>query len=50
MGIWPGHQGYTPTLSEKCHGIFNDQREFIIVEPLDFRIEMQIICIEYCRQ
>ncbi len=26
-GIWPGHQGYTPTLYEKCHGIFNDHRE-----------------------
>ncbi len=21
-GIWPGHRGYTPTLYEKCHGIF----------------------------
>ncbi len=27
MGIWPGHRGYTPTLYEKCHGIFNDHRE-----------------------
>ncbi len=26
-GIWPGHWGYTPTLYEKCHGIFNDHRE-----------------------
>ncbi len=26
MGIWPGHRGYTPTLYEKCHGIFNDHR------------------------
>ncbi len=26
-GIWPGHRGYTPTLNEKCHGIFNDHRE-----------------------
>ncbi len=26
-GIWPGHRGYTPTLYEKCHGIFNDHRE-----------------------
>ncbi len=25
-GIWPGHRGYTPTLYEKCHGIFNDHR------------------------
>ncbi len=25
--IWPGHRGYTPTLYEKCHGIFNDHRE-----------------------
>ncbi len=24
--IWPGHRGYTPTLFEKCHGIFNDHR------------------------
>ncbi len=23
-GICPGHWGYTPTLYEKCHGIFND--------------------------
>ncbi len=27
MGIWPGHRGYTPTLYEKCHGMFNDHRE-----------------------
>ncbi len=27
VGIWPGHRGYTPTLYEKCHGIFNDHRE-----------------------
>ncbi len=27
MGIWPGHRGYTPTLYEKCRGIFNDHRE-----------------------
>ncbi len=26
VGIWPGHRGYTPTLYEKCHGIFNDHR------------------------
>ncbi len=26
-GNWPGHRGYTPTLYEKCHGIFNDHRE-----------------------
>jgi len=26
-GVWPGHRGYTPTLYEKCHGIFNDHRE-----------------------
>ncbi len=26
-GTWPGHRGYTPTLYEKCHGIFNDHRE-----------------------
>ncbi len=26
-GIWPGHRDYTPTLYEKCHGIFNDHRE-----------------------
>ncbi len=26
-GIWSGHRGYTPTLYEKCHGIFNDHRE-----------------------
>ncbi len=26
-GIWPRHRGYTPTLYEKCHGIFNDHRE-----------------------
>ncbi len=26
-GIWPGHRVYTPTLYEKCHGIFNDHRE-----------------------
>ncbi len=26
-GKLPGHQGYTPTLYEKCHGIFNDHRE-----------------------
>ncbi len=26
-GIWPGHRGYTPTLYEKCHVIFNDHRE-----------------------
>ncbi len=25
--FWPGHQGYTPTIYEKCHGIFNDHRE-----------------------
>ncbi len=25
--FWPGHQGYTPTLYEECHGIFNDHRE-----------------------
>ncbi len=24
---WPGHQGYTSTLYEKCPGIFNDHRE-----------------------
>ncbi len=22
VGILPGHRGYTPTLYEKCHGIF----------------------------
>ncbi len=27
VGIWLGHRGYTPTFYEKCHGIFNDQRE-----------------------
>ncbi len=27
MGIWPGHRDYTPTLYERCHGIFNDHRE-----------------------
>ncbi len=27
VGIWPGHRGYTPTLYEKCHGIFNDHRQ-----------------------
>ncbi len=27
VGIWPGHRGYTPTLYEKCPGIFNDHRE-----------------------
>ncbi len=27
VGIWPGHRGYTPTLYEKCHGIFNDHRD-----------------------
>ncbi len=27
VGIWPGHRSYTPTLYEKCHGIFNDHRE-----------------------
>ncbi len=27
MGTWPGHRGYTPTLYEKCHGIFNNHRE-----------------------
>ncbi len=26
-GIWPGHRGYTLTLYEKCHWIFNDHRE-----------------------
>ncbi len=26
-GIWSGHRGYTPTLYEKCHGIFNYHRE-----------------------
>ncbi len=26
-GIWPGHRGYTPTLYEKSHGIFNNRRE-----------------------
>ncbi len=26
-GIWPGHRGYTPTLYDKCYGIFNDHRE-----------------------
>ncbi len=26
-GIWPGHRGYTPTLYDECHGIFNDHRE-----------------------
>ncbi len=26
-GIWPGHRGYTPTLYEKCHGIYNDHRK-----------------------
>jgi len=26
-GMWPGHRGYTPTLYEKCLGIFNDHRE-----------------------
>ncbi len=25
--IWSGHRGYTPTLYEKCHGIFNIHRE-----------------------
>ncbi len=25
--IWPEHRGYTPTLYEKCHGIFIDHRE-----------------------
>ncbi len=30
----PGHWGYTPTLYEKCHGIFNDVtsvRTFIVL-------------------
>ncbi len=22
-----GHRGYTPTLYDECHGIFNDHRE-----------------------
>ncbi len=26
VGILPGHRGYTPTLYEKCHGIFIDHR------------------------
>ncbi len=26
-GIWPGHWGYTPTLYNECHGIFNDHKE-----------------------
>ncbi len=26
MVTWPGQRGYTPTLYEKCHGIFNDHR------------------------
>ncbi len=26
MGIWPGHRDYTPTLYEKCHGIFKDPK------------------------
>ncbi len=26
-GFGPGHRGYTPTLYEKCYGIFNDHRE-----------------------
>ncbi len=26
-GAWPGHRGYTPTLYEKCHGIYNDHKE-----------------------
>ncbi len=26
FGICPGHWVYTPTLYEKCHGIFNDHR------------------------
>ncbi len=27
VGIWPGHRGYSSTLYDKCHGIFNDHRE-----------------------
>ncbi len=27
MTCYSGHRGYTPTLYEKCHGIFNDHRE-----------------------
>ncbi len=27
VGIWPGHRSYTPTLYDKCYGIFNDHRE-----------------------
>ncbi len=38
-GIWPGHRGYTPTLYEKCHWIFNDHREsgprFLTSHPKD---------------
>ncbi len=39
VGIWPGHWGYTPTLYEMCHGIFNDHRESgprLMSHPKDF--------------
>ncbi len=29
---WPGHRGYTPTLYEKCLGIFNDHRESLTMK------------------
>ncbi len=36
MGIWPGHRGYTPTLYEKCHGIFNESQDLgLMSHPKD---------------
>ncbi len=55
-GIWPGHRGYTPTLYEKCHGIFNDHREsgprfnvsftFTFMHLADAFIQSDLHCIQ----
>ncbi len=46
VGIWPGHRGYTTTLYEKCHGIFNDHRKS---RPrFNFSADRQCFLTEYC--
>ncbi len=59
-GNLAGHRGYTPTLYEKCHGIFNDHREseprfkisserqcFLSMKIYFFSLQLWIMCFIY---
>ncbi len=48
--IWLGHQGYTPTLYVKFHGIFNDHREsgpWLNVSS-ERRTHLWLCCVHSC--